>query len=628
MLKQALLHLPYDPMAYPVAEDEVEIVLRAARGDLKSVQLVYIDRYALRLQPKETTLYRVGSDALFDYWTGRMRLKYGRFMYHFALNDGQSTTYYGEGGLSAEAVTPETRNPWAWCFHYPYTWRHGGVDDPPAWATDAIVYQVLVDRFANGDLSNDPPSAEPWGAHPTSQSFFGGDLAGITDRLDYVARLGASCIYLTPILLAPSNHKYDTTDYYQLDPHFGDEATARALVDACHSRGIRVVLDGVFNHCGYNFGPFQDVVAHGADSPYLGWFNIHELPVRARPKPNYETFALDVPDMPKLSTDNPEVRDYLIGAAEHWTRTLDIDGWRLDVADDVDPVLWREFRTRIRAIKPNALIVGEILHDATPFLRGDQMDSVMNYPWRELCLHYFAGRTMGTDAFAERLTTLQMRYRRQVHYALWNLLGSHDRPRFLTLCGGDVRRELLASTFQFTCPGTPYIYYGDEIGIEGDDDPDCRRCMPWNKKDWNTQLLGHYADLARLRRRYSALRRGEFTVLMADRADGPLVYARWNARGAARSCMIVALNNTDRPVPVDLELLAERMRQTDALARCADRPMRTVFSVEGHDGTGSVGATAPGQEPEPQPRPDSKQPERPSGRSTELGPMSARVWVC
>jgi glycosidase len=241
------------------------------------------------------------------------------------------------------------------------------------------------------------------------------------------------------------------------------------------------------------------------------------------------------------------------------------------------------------------LIVGEILHDATPFLRGDQMNSVMNYPWRELCLHYFAERTIGTDAFVDNLTALQMRYRRQVQYAMWNLLGSHDRPRFLTLCGGDVRRVLLASTFQYTYLGTPYIYYGDEIGMEGDDDPDCRRCMSWDKQDWDEELLRHYAGLARLRRRHSALRRGEFTVLMADRPESPLVYARWNSRGNTRPCIVVALNNTDKPASIDWELVAARMRQTGVLARWADRPMRTVWTVG-------------------------------AGDRSELAPMSARVW--
>ena len=183
-------------MAYPVGEDEIEVVLRAARGDLKWVSLIFVDRYGTGHHTKETRLHRVGSDSLFDYWSGRMRLKYGRFMYHFALSDGQCTMYYGEGGLSAAPVTAAECNPWAWCFHYPYTWRHYGADDPPTWAAEAVVYQIFVDRFAKGNEAIDPPGVDPWGARPTSRSFFGGDLAGIIDRLDHLVSLGVSCIYL------------------------------------------------------------------------------------------------------------------------------------------------------------------------------------------------------------------------------------------------------------------------------------------------------------------------------------------------------------------------------------------------------------------------------------------------
>ena len=214
-----------------------------------------------------------------------------------------------------------------------------------------------MDRFANGDESSDPPGVDPWGARPRLTHSPAATWPA-SSSLDYLSSLGVSCIYLTPIFLAPSNHRA-TPRLLRLDPHFGDRATARRLVNESRARGIRVMLDAVFNHSGFSFGPFQDVVARGAESPHYGWFNIHELPVCTDPLPNYETFALDVSDMPKLRTDNREVRDYLISAAEYWTRALDIDGWRLDVADDVDPGLWREFRTRIRAIKPEALIVGE-----------------------------------------------------------------------------------------------------------------------------------------------------------------------------------------------------------------------------------------------------------------------------
>ncbi|MDD2200952.1 MAG: glycoside hydrolase family 13 protein [Firmicutes bacterium] len=578
MHKHAIWHTPYDSMAYPLSDDRLEIVLRAARGDLRRVEAVYTDRYTPHALSDRVRLWPTGSDELFDYWRGSMELQYGRFMYYFELEDGETRIFYGEGGFSER---PPQDEPWTWCFQYPCIWHHDGMDDPPAWARDAVVYQIFVDRFANGDPANDPAGTSRWGALPTPRSFSGGDLAGIIQKLDYMSSLGVSCLYLTPIFLSSSNHKYDTIDYFRIDPHFGDEETAKKLVDECHSRGIRVVLDAVFNHSGYEFFAFQDVVEKGKDSPYWKWFNVHEFPVRTRPKPNYETFGPGIWQMPKFRTDNPEVRDYLISAAEHWTRTLDIDGWRLDVADDVDHGFWREFRTRMRLIRPDILIVGEILHDASPFLRGDQMDSVMNYPWRELCLNYFARRRIGTAAFAVGLTATAMRNRRQVQYAMWNLLGSHDRERFLTACQGDAARVMLASTFQFTYTGTPYIYYGDEIGLEGEDDPDCRRCMPWDEDKWDRKLLKHYRDLAQLRAEHAVLRRGEFASLVADGPESPFVCARWDD-GA---CIVVALNNTEEPREVDVGLVSERMSNTHGLECWAGMPMKTVFWLE-HDDNG------------------------------------------
>jgi cyclomaltodextrinase len=570
--------VPYDAMAYPISDDRLEIVLRAARGDLRRVEAVYTDRYTPHARTSSTRLWIAGSDGLFDYWRGSMKLQYGRFMYYFELQDDEKRICYGEGGFSDE---PPQDEPWTWCFQYPCIWYHGGMDDPPKWAQDAVVYQIFVDRFANGDRANDPPGVSRWGTLPTPRSFSGGDLAGIIEKLDYISSLGVSCLYLTPIFLSSSNHKYDTIDYYHIDPHFGNEDTARHLVDQCHARGIRVVLDAVFNHSGYDFFAFRDVVKKGDASPYWKWFNIHGYPVRTRPKPNYETFGPGIWQMPKFRTDNPEVRDYLISAAEHWTRTLDIDGWRLDVADDVDQGFWREFRTRMRQIKPDILIVGEILHDASPFLRGDQMDSVMNYPWRELCLDYFARRRIGTADFADGITATAMHYRRQTQYAMWNLLGSHDRQRFLTACRGDTARLMLATTFQFTYTGTPYIYYGDEIGLKGGEDPDCRKCMPWEEDLWDLDLLEHHRALARLRAEHPVLRRGDFASLIADGPDSPYVYARWDDD----ACIVVALNNTEEPQTVNTKLVAERMRKTHELEQWAGMPMKQIFSLHG-DNTG------------------------------------------
>ncbi|MEA4883878.1 MAG: glycoside hydrolase family 13 protein [Clostridia bacterium] len=569
----SVMHLPHDPMAYPIGQDEIELVLRAGRGDLSRVTLAFTDRYSPRRRPARISMAILGHDSLFEYWTARMRLKYGRFQYYFILDDGNKAVHYGEGGFAQEVPKHQ---PWAWCFHYPYVWWHPEIDNPPAWARDAVVYQIFVDRFADGDRSNNPPGAAPWGARPTPHSFAGGDLSGIQSRLQYISSLGVSCLYLTPVFLAPSNHKYDTTDYFAIDPAFGDENAAFDLVRACHERGIRVMLDAVFNHCGWDFFAFKDVRENGERSPYASWFNIHEFPVRSGPKGNYETFGTDVWQMPKLRTDNPEVREHLISAAEHWTRELRIDGWRLDVGDDVDPGFWREFRKRIRAIDTDALIVGEVLHDATPFLRGDQMDSIMNYPWREACLAFFARRDISPAEFSDRLTSLQVRYRAQVWQALWNLLGSHDRPRILTMCGGDARRVALAAMFQFTCAGAPYVYYGDEVGIEGLDDPDCRRCMPWDEASWNTELLAHFRALAALRKRFTLLRRGRCITLIAG--ESALAYARWDSR----TCMIVAMNNSDERAEIGLKALDESLgAATGSLAKWAGRPLQALYSYAG-----------------------------------------------
>ena len=572
-MHEGLLHFPYDPMAYPVNPDTLEVVLRTPARSVLRAELAFTDRFTPSAQPQHNPMRRVGSSNTFDYWSGRMSLRYGRFQYYFVLHTGEGIAYFGQPGLAAH---PDREEPWNFGFHYPYLWwRSDGADDPPEWTQDAVVYQIFIERYGNGDPSNDPKGVEPWNAPPRTDSFSGGDLQGIADHLDHISSLGVNCLYLTPIFQSPSNHKYDTTDYTKIDPHFGDEKIARKLVDECHSRGIRVVLDAVFNHSGYMFFAFQDVVAKGAASPYLSWFNIDSLPVMTHPKPNYETFAVDTWTMPKLRTDNPEVREYFIGVAEHWTRVLDIDGWRLDVADEIDPVFWREFRKRIRAIKPDALILGEVHHDATAFLRGDQFDSVMNYLWHRACLDYFARRRTGTDKFASDLLRVRTRYKRSVTYALWNLLGSHDKPRILTECGGRADREMLAALFQFTYVGTPYVYYGDEIGMEGPNDPGCRHAMIWDESQWDNALLHHYRQLAALRHSRPALRRGEFSMLMADGPRSPLAYARWYED----SCIVVALNNTDGPAVVDMSRIRETMKRDPALTRWAQGRADIVYCL-------------------------------------------------
>ena len=351
---------------------------------------------------------------------------------------------------------------------------------PPSWVQDAVFYQIFPERFANGDSSNDPSGVQPWGGKPTGGNFFGGDLKGIVDHLDYLAGLGVTAIYLNPIFEATTNHKYNTTDYLKIDPHFGDEAIFKKMVDGCHARGIKVILDAVFNHTGVQFFAFQDIKKRGARSPYLHWFNVYGLPIGPPEKPNYECWW-GHGSLPKLMTLNPDVQQYLFEVTRHWMH-LGVDGWRLDVATDVPRQFWIQWRKVVKSVNPEAYTVGEIWEDGTPWLRGDQFDAVMNYRFRDAALEFFVQGRLSPTQFDSMLARHREDYPAQVNYALQNLLGSHDTERFLTLCKGDTARMKLAVLFQMTYLGAPMVYYGDEIGMEGGRDPDCRRTMAWEDR--------------------------------------------------------------------------------------------------------------------------------------------------
>ncbi|HEY8346084.1 MAG TPA: glycoside hydrolase family 13 protein [Symbiobacteriaceae bacterium] len=379
------------------------------------------------------------------------------------------------------------------------------------WVRDAVFYQIMPDRFCNGDPSNDPPNVQPWGDSPTSTSFFGGDLAGIKERLPYLKSLGVTALYLTPIFAAPSNHKYDTADYYQVDRCFGGNEALRSLVDAVHEHGMRIILDGVFNHTGDSFWAFQDVLHRGEASPYCQWYHFESLPVRVQP-PNYRACG-GVSYLPRLNTENPAVRDYLYGVASYWIEEYHIDGWRLDVPWEVSHDFWRGFRKVVKQIRPDAFLVGEAWGNASPWLEGDQFDGVTHYPLRELLIRFLVQQAIDASTFDRELKALRGAYPAEVRQTLLTLVGSHDTPRIRTVAGGRVDPVKAAYVFLFTFEGAPMIYYGDEVGLEGGQDPDCRRCMPWDESQWNHDLLSLVKKLCRIRSNHPALRRGDFRTL-------------------------------------------------------------------------------------------------------------------
>lgn len=376
----------------------------------------------------------------------------------------------------------------------------------PEWVYDTVFYQIFPDRFCNGDPANDPNMVSRWGDAPTRENYFGGDLKGIVDRLDYLQNLGINGLYLNPIFKAQTNHRYDTSDYYQIDPALGDLNDFKELVAQIHSRNMRIILDGVFNHCGIGFAPFADVMEKGNQSAYANWFYPLSYPL-SRESVNYITCG-GCEYLPKLNHDHPDVKRFILDVAAYWTKETGIDGWRLDVPFKIKPAFWREFRKVVKNINPQAYLVGEVWREASPWIQGDTFDGVTNYRLKEIILDYVLTHVLDAEDFGYELDTLISAHGPN-GIGMLNLLGSHDTERILTKMQGNLALLRIALTLQMTLPGIPMVYYGDEVGLTGGNDPDCRRCMPWDESQWNQQMHQDVCRLISLRHQHPALSHGK-----------------------------------------------------------------------------------------------------------------------
>lgn len=544
MQLEAIYHRPKQNWSYAYDKETVHIRLRTKRNDVDRVTLTFLDKYVFHESQTPVPMTKLASNELFDFWEAAAKPPFRRLQYFFTLHSGAMTTYYTDRGFRGERPDKALG-----LFEYPFL-NAVDVFTPPEWVKDAVFYQIFPERFANGDPSISPEGAEPWGGEPARDNFFGGDLQGVIDHLDYLVSLGITAVYFTPLFEAVSNHKYDTRDYLKVDPHFGTNAKLKELVAECHSRGIRVLLDAVFNHSGGTFEPFLDVKWNGSASPYTDWFHIREFPLEVRDGiPTFDTFGFE-PTMPKLNTANPDVKEYLLKVARYWVEEVGIDGWRLDVANEVDHAFWREFRSVVKAANPEAYILGEIWHDSMMWLQGDQFDAVMNYPFTEAVLDFLTRGETDARQFADAIGTQLARYQRQVQETAFNLLDSHDTPRLLTLSGSDKNKMMLAALIQLTYTGVPCIYYGDEIGLEGGEDPGCRRCMEWNEEKQDLTLFAFYQKLIALRKSAPALRTGGFRFLLAPSGDTRLAYERWD--GQTRFIIIINAHHESRSVTIPL----------------------------------------------------------------------------
>lgn len=588
--KAAIYHRSHSSYSYSYDEKTLHLRIRTAKGEVDNVTLRIGDPFDWAQGGGGGNLNAATADGwtgahnilmhkeceteLFDYWLCEARPQFYRARYAFII-EGKDKQLLLAGEKQITPLTNKTDDPalsQLYNFYgFPYI-NPTDVFKAPTWVKDTIWYQIFPERFANGNPAISPENALPWGSQdPEVRSFFGGDLQGVIDHLDYIQDLGITGIYFTPITQGMSNHKYDTTDYLTIDPAFGDEETLKVLINEAHKRNIKVMFDAVFNHMGTSSMQWQDVLKKGKDSKYVNWFYIDKFPLinesklnsHSKEMLNYRAFAF-VKQMPKLNTENPEVIEYLLEAGRYWVTNFNIDAWRLDVANEVDQRFWRRFRDELKAIKPDLYILGEVWHDSMNWLKGDQFDAVMNYPLTDAILGFFADQTLTANQFKSAVNEVHVNYPVNVNEVSFLLLDSHDTPRIINKCDANKERVKLAYLFQFTQTGSPCIYYGGEIGLDGGADPLNRKCMIWDEDKHDLNMKQHIKQIIKLRKAHPAMGAHKMTWLVADDAQKSVIYQK-ESEGADgnKEQIFIAINNSDQPAQLQLpiELAGKPMRE-------------------------------------------------------------------
>ena len=608
----------------PEPDEDQDVLLRFRTGKNNAQHVYYVEDGA------EVEIGKADSDELFDYYEYEITVGSDCVLYHFKVVNGQDSCIYNRLG-----VTDDDRS----CFDFAII---PGFHTPD-WAKGAVMYQIFVDRFCNGDESNDVQTCEyvyigrpvnrveDWGKNPTTMDvgcFYGGDLKGVWEKLDYIQGLGVEVIYLNPIFVSPSNHKYDIQDYEHIDPHFGVivedkdglvaadavdngdaekyvvrtasprnlEASDRffaEFVEEIHRRGMKVILDGVFNHCGsFNKwldgeeiyarqGGYEPGAFLAKDSPYRSFFQFYDEKDSAWPRNKSYDGWWGHDTLPKLNYESsPKLVEYILDIARRWVSPpFNVDGWRLDVAADLGHTadynheFWRKFRAAVKEVNPDALILAEHYGDPGPWLEGDQWDSVMNYDaFMEPLTWFLTGMEKHSDSFSGELLGNGENFFNAMSYHMsrmqpssiltaMNELSNHDHSRFLTRTNGVVGRIGTvgadaanrgvkvcvlreAVMVQMTWPGAPTVYYGDEAGVCGWTDPDSRRTYPWGHED--LELIEYHRYMIRIHKALPVLRRGAVKELLAGR--NVIAYGRMLGKYQA----VVAVNNNAQERELEL----------------------------------------------------------------------------
>ena len=544
MNKYAVFHILDTPYSYGKDKDTLVVRVRVARNDVKECYIYYKDRYDWENPYSKQAMNVIAETELFTYYQTEISVFRNRYRYYFEFIDMNEESFqYNERGF----VNPEFKYNDMNSFQFPYI-AEEDLYKEVNWLQESVVYQIFPDRFHNGDPSIDVEGTGQWGKGKIhKRSIYGGDLRGIIDKLPYLEELGVNLIYLTPIFKSDTNHKYNTEDYFSIDPQFGTLEEAKELVEKAHNLGIKIVFDAVFNHSGSDFFAFKDLIENQQKSKYKEWYFIDSWPVK-KAKNKYYTFANGCDNMPKLNTNNKEVREYLLKVGEFWIKEIGIDGWRLDVCDEVGHEFWREFRKRVKEAKSDAIIIGEIMHEANSFLKGDQLDGIMNYPFKNAIIDFFAKGIINGREFLDIMAENRVLYMDSITKQMWNLIGSHDTKRIYNECHGNVNRMKLAIAYQFLYIGVPYIYYGDEIGLDGGDDPENRKCMIWDKEKQNRELFDFYKNMINIRKNNKVFTFGNFKEVYCE--NNIIAFKRV----LEKEEVLCVFNNSDDSVLVNINL--------------------------------------------------------------------------
>lgn len=521
----AIFHDMDKRFCYAIDKDLFVIRVQVKKDDMKEVILHYEDKY-IPIERKDTRMTlpmkKVATSQFHDYYEAQLQMHLICLRYFFEFTDMQGEkVYYGNYEFDKECITNRDR-----MFDCPQNLREEEMFEVPQWAANKVVYQIFPSRFA----ATQPVDKKLWYKAPiTPMDDLHGNLRGIIEHLDYIKDLGIDVVYLTPIFKSNSCHKYDTIDYYQVDPSFGTTEDLKELVQKSHERGMKVVLDAVYNHSGREFFAFQDILEKGEKSKYLDWYFIDELPPRGEwgEIPNFKCFGY-YGGMPKLNLKNPEVEKYITDVACYWIKECDIDGWRLDVGDEISHFFWKNFRKAIKAVKKDMLIIGEIWHYAGDFLEGDEWDTVMNYPFYLNLIDLLADEKINVSQFVQNLGYLKGRLNKKCYPLMWNLIDSHDTARFLHLCHDNKKKQHLAAAFQLLLPGMPMVYYGDEYAMPGANDPDCRRGMYWDEEYQDKEMYNWYKKLMQIRKAHACIVEGEMIETITNDDDDTIVMIRKN----------------------------------------------------------------------------------------------------